>query len=333
MTQTATGALEIVQARDLAYEVFRQSRWLQLSASAFTDRLANAYTVQIGTLEEGGSVQNRTRAQLLTGPTYAVSGVTQITVSRKNIRAWEALDLDDYTALGVGPSLENYMSNRLGVRTAVHLDDELRGIVSGLTFDSVDGSGNDNDITAGSSTNHVNLAWPHDPTNAATTTALINAIKQAHMLLAIKNVVNGMSVGMGGAEMIAFMCPIPIAKMIVDYLESEGSLLTQNDIAGAAIIDRSIGTRGGAYMGTAYGYAQIIGSNSCPIPTSGNWFSYAVPYAGPLQATLLPGEVDEQRYGQGTTEGAYVYRRTVISKWGGVVLRPEHIIRVQVTGG
>ena len=85
-------------------------------------------------------------------------------------------------------------------------------------------------------------------------------------------------------------------------------------------------------MGTAYGYAQIIGSNSCPIPTTGNWVSYAVPYAGPLQATILPGETDEQRFGQGTTEGAYVYRRTVISKWGGIVLRPAHVIRVGVRG-
>ena len=331
MTQTATGALNVVQARDLAYEVFRRAMWLQLSSSAFTDALAAAYTVQIGTLEQGGAVQNRTRAQLQTGPTYAVSGVTQLAVSRKPIRAWESLDLDDYTALGVGPALEDYMSTRLGIRTAVHLDNELRGIVSGLTFDSVDGSGNDNDITAGAAADTVSRTFPYTPATTATAAA-IAAIKNAHMLLAIKNVVNGVATGMGGAEMIAFMCPIPVAKLIVDYLESEGSLLTQNDIAGAAIIDRSIGSRGGAYMGSAYGYARIIGSNSCPIPTTGNFLCYAVPYAGPLQATILPGVVDEQRFGEGTTQGAYQYNRTVVSNWGGVVLNPAHIIRVQVRG-
>ena len=155
------------------------------------------------------------------------------------------------------------------------------------------------------------------------------------MLLAEKNVINGVTTGMGAGEMVAFECPVPIARILVDHLESEGSLLTQSDIAGAAIMDRAIGNRGAAYMGTAYGYARIDGTTSLPSTPGGSahFDSYVVPFAGPLQATILPSEIDEAMFGQGNTGGAYQYRRTVITKWGAVVLDPKHIIRVRATAG
>ena len=329
MAVTMTSALRVAQARALLYQVFRRSVWLNVANRNWESDLANAFRVQIGVLDDSGTVEDRTKAQLEVGPTYSTSGVTNVEFQRSYIRAFDQLGMEDMSTLGAGGALESFMAERLGRKTATQLDDKLAGVVAGVAFDTIDGSGNDNDIPTGDDTNVINATFPH---RAATTQAMedfVTALKDAHMLLAMDNVIGGEVVGTGLGSPAAAVMPIPLARLVADYLEDKGELLDRSSIAGQAVAARGI-LSNSAYMGTFAGL-DITATNSIAVPTAAanaRWSCYVLPTNGTLVGALLPDAIDEGRFGDGSTGGAYVMRRTVISKWGGAVVRPEHVIRV-----
>ena len=328
MAVTMTSALRVAQARSLLYEVFRRSVWLNVANRNWESDLANAFKVQIGVLDDSGTVQDRTKAQLEVGPTYSTSGVTNVEFSRAFIRAYDQIGMEDISTLGAGGALESFMAERLGRKTATQLDDKLAGVVAGVSYDTVNGAGNDNLIETGSDSDTINAAFPHRGTTQAVED-FVSALKDAHMLLAMDNVIGGEVIGSGLGSPAAAVMPIPLARLVADYLEDKGELLDRSSIAGQAVATRGI-LSNSAYMGTFAGL-DIVSTNSIAVPTAAanaRWSSYVLPTNGTLVAALLPDAIDEARFGDGSTGGAYVMRRTVISKWGGAVVRPEHVIRV-----
>ena len=331
MAITAAGVRQQRQLTAIIYEAFRRSTWVNVGNRSWESQMAGAHILQFLSLGDEGSVQDRTYTQLDGEVTYTTSAATKLDMTRMWFNAYDQVSISDMRTLATAGRLESYMAARLGRKVSQHIDGKIASYVAGLTYDTVDGSGNDNRLSYGTASSvFLTRAFPSAPSGTNAADIFVSGIKDAHMLLKEKNAIDGEYEGDGGSSQLAFVCPVAVARMIADYLESKGSLVNRGDIAGQALVNRGIvGTS--AYMGTAFGYADIVGTTSLARPTGTNdWNSYVVPTNGNLAVAVTPTDLDTAEFGQGNTKGAYVHRRTIVGSWGALALRPEHIVRVTI---
>ena len=341
---TPDGSLQVIQSNAIMYEAFRRSVWLNASNRSLESMFDRALKAQVAVLGDSSTIQARTRAQLENEITYTTSDVTIKTLVKMFFNGFDSLAMADYRALQAGGRLESHLAMRLGKKLALHVDSQIAALIAGsttlgdsstrITYDTVDGSGNDNKIEVGTATtDFISRTFPYNPTNSSGKDVFADfekAVKDAHLLLAEKDVVDGEFVGDYGGGQLALMLPLALARVLVDRIADKGELRMAGDVAGQAIQRRGIfGTS--AYMGTAFGMADIVGTNSLPAPTgTTNWASYVLPSNGVLQAGFPLLAIDEAMFGQGNTKGAYVYRRTAVGEWYAGVLDPKHIVQITV---
>ena len=330
MTTTAANS-RTVFTRDLMYQVFRRSVWINICNRNWESDFAGASSVKIPDISAGAvSTETRTRTQLETGPTFSTSTITNVTLDEKFIRGYASIPMADIKSTGPGPTLESRIAEEMAIEMAIELDDRIAAAVAALTFDEVNGSGNDNKVIAGTAGSvFIDRTAPYTPTGTDAVKLVVNAVKLAHMYLFRKNVVAGLTLGAGEPSPLAVVLPPELCATVVDYLETTGELTDRASIAGQAGVSRGIlGTA--AYMGT-YAGADFAASNSLAVPTgTNNWLFYILPTTSALAAAVEAPDIDEASYGQGNTAGAYVYRRTAISKYGIAALRPAHIFQAEV---
>ena len=333
MAITADAVRQSRQLTAIIYEAFRRSVFVNVGNRRWESQMSGASKLEFLSLGDEGTVQDRTSAQLQAAVTYTTSAATKQTMTRKWFNAFDQLGMEDMRTLAIGGRLESYMAGRLGKKVAIHIDDKIGAIVAGLTYGLVSASGNKNSIVAGSGTDNIARAFPSHPSTAKAITDLIAAIKDAHMLLKEKEAIDGEFEGDAYGSALALVCPVPIARVLVDYLESKGALQVRGDIAGQALVNRGIlGTT--AYQGSAFGFLDIVGTNALPRPTGTNdWDSYVIPTDGNLVVAVTPTELDIAEFGQGNTAGAYVHRRTIVGSYAALAVKPEHIIRVRMDAG
>ena len=317
-----------IQSNAILYSAFRKSIWLNASNRQLEQYMNRALRVSVIDVADNSTVQDRTREQLEAEITYTTSDVTETTFEKNYFNGFDSLAMADYRVLEAGGRLESFISDRLGKKLALHVDDKIAGVVAGLTYDAVDGTGNDNLITVANQ-DTLARAFPHAPGRGATAANIADALKDAHMLLAQKNLMDGEYVGDNGPSAFTALGSIPVIRQIADYLASETQLQDNARIGANAEQFRGIfGTA--AYRGT-YAGMDLVATNSLGVPAdSAPWSIYIVPTNSTLFCGFPMLEIDEAKFGQGNTSGAYVYRRTAVGEWLAGVGRPEHIIRINV---
>ena len=222
MAITADAVRQSRQLTAIIYEAFRRSVFVNVGNRRWESQMSGASKLEFLSLGDEGTVQDRTSAQLQAAITYTTSAATKQTMTRKWFNAFDQLGMEDMRTLAIGGRLESYMAGRLGKKVAIHIDDKIGAIVAGLTYGLVSASGNKNSIVAGSGTDNIARAFPSHPSTAKAITDLIDAIKDAHMLLKEKEAIDGEFEGDAYGSALALVCPVPIARVLVDYLESTG---------------------------------------------------------------------------------------------------------------
>ena len=317
-----------VQSNLILYEAFRKSVWLNASNRALESYMSRALRVSVIEVGDSSVVQDRTREQLEEAITYTTSDVTETTFTKNYFNGYDSLAMADYRILEAGGKLDSYVSDRLGKKLALHVDDKIAGVVTGSTYDSVDGTGRDNLITV-DNRDTIARAFPHATGRADTAQNIASAFKDAHMLLASKDLIDGEYVGDNGPSAFIALGAIPIMRQVVDYLASETQLQDNSNIGMQAEKYRGIfGTA--AYRGT-YSGIDLGWTNSLGVPAdSAPWSVYILPTNSTLFCGFPMMQIDESKFGQGNTQGAYVYRRTAVGEWLAGIGRPEHIIRIDI---
>ena len=330
---TLSAALQKVQTRAILAEAFQRSHWLNATNSALQSDFDKALTVSAILVGDSGTIEAQTRAQLEAAVVYATDNVTKVDITKGFFRGHVQLNKADYRSLEAGDRLESYVSERMGIKLANHVDENISTYVAGLTYDEVDPDTDDNDNkivvgTAGSI--FLSKAFPSHPSGTNATEVIARSILDAHQLLAEKNLIGGQYVGDYGPSQFSLICPIPVARVVVDYLGDVGQLRTAGDVAGQALANRGIfGTD--AYMGSFGTVMDIIGTSTQARPTgTNNWLAYVVPSNASLHAGFPLLDIDESQFGDGNTEGAYVYRRTAVGEWFAGATDEKHIIQLEI---
>ena len=84
--------------------------------------------------------------------TYTTSAATKLDMTRMWFNAYDQVAISDMRTLATAGRLESYMAARLGRKVSQHIDGKIASYVAGLTYDTVDGSGNDNSLSYGTAT-------------------------------------------------------------------------------------------------------------------------------------------------------------------------------------
>ncbi len=324
---TAKTALSQVFSRDVVYQTFRRSRWLNVFNRSWESEFEMGYKVQIPDLTDNIQIDEPDvgDAGLGAAPTFRTASLTNIELEADYIRGTAKFNLDEVKNRLGSAEFESELAMRLAIKLAIRLDDKLGAVVAGNAFTG----GNGNDITVGAAGSvFVPRTAPYTP-NAASIKLVPDALKAAHLNLYRKNAIDGEYTGTAQPSMVAAVMPPEIAKVLTDYLESIGELSNRASVAGQAAADLGIfGTS--AYMGT-YADMDIVAANEIAVPVgNANWAVYVLPTNSAAAAGVSEPETSDNDFRDGTTGGAYVWQRTVIQRWGAKILRPGHIVRVNI---
>lgn len=328
-----------VFSNDILYNVYRMSVWLNICSRTWEEGLRNATTVAVPELAPNVTVDNPTDADALVAAQssgYKKAAITAQDIKRELVRATGSINLMHVRESGGGPQIEQRLNEETAQALALNLDTQIAAEVATASHFS---NANNNMIkigVTGGSGKFINDVFPYNPDGANASKAEIledfaDSLLNARVLLAQKNVTDNVVIGSGAptSDLVAVM-PYGLALNLVKFLRSEGELIDRSSIAGQAAIEAGIASLQ-PFMGR-YAGIDIVASDGTGVATNSlSWFSYVVPSgSGALTAAAFPPEVDTQRYGDGTTEGLYEMRRTAIGRWAAKVLRPEHIVRIEV---
>lgn len=330
-----------VFSNDILYNVYRMSVWLNICSRTWEEGLRNATTVAVPELAPNVTVDNPTDADALVAAQssgYKKAAITAQDIKRELVRATGSINLMHVRESGGGPQIEQRLNEETAQALALNLDTQIAAEVATAAHFT---SANNNRITVGtagtgSGSNWISPTFPYEPGGAAASRAEVlagfaDSLLNARVLLAQKNVTDNVVIGSGAptSDLVAVM-PYGLALNLVKFLRSEGELIDRSSIAGQAAIEAGIASLQ-PFMGR-YAGIDIVASDGTGVAASASpWRAYVVPSgSGALTAAAFPPEVDTQRYGDGTTEGLYEMRRTAIGRWAAKVLRPEHIVRIEV---
>ena len=319
-------------AADIVYEVYRRSTWLRAFYRNIDAMFQMSQTVVLADMNDNIQVDHPADQSALESKlARSTATLTDISTTRKLIRANAQINKMQEREAGAGPAMQANLNQKLAIKLALALDDKLAEFVAGLTYDTVNGSGNDNSLLKGTAGSiYVSRSFPYKPTGTNAVDLVIEGLKDAHMLLAEKDCVSGETVGAGEAMPMCAKLPLGMARQVVDSLEKAGDLQYRTDIAAQAGADRGILSTS-AYMGTWAGIMDIAGTTSLKTPTgTGNWTGYLFPTNGPISAAISEPDIADQDWDQGNTDGEYVHIREGISRWTAVATRNAHVVRIQV---
>ena len=325
------GNARTVFSNAILYQAYRRSVWLNVANRTWEEGLANAKTVTIPDMTDNIAVDNPADADALqTALTYKNATMAGINMVRGFVRAGARIPLDLLDRAGGGAEAEANLATRMGVLIAQNIDTKIAAEVAGQTYDTVNGSGNDNSIPIGAAgSNYIGVAFPYSA-NGTILKDLADALLNAKALLVTKGVVDGNLVGSGAGNGDAVaVLPTALAINLVKYLRDNGDLVTRESIAGQAAIEAGIASTT-AFQGR-YAGIDIVASDATGVAKSNAaWNGYITVAGGPLAAAVFPPRIDEQRFGDGTTAGLYEMRRTAVGVYATEVTRPAHIIQLSV---
>lgn len=332
---TADADLRIVFTRDIIYEVFRRSVWANVFNQSWASESMMAWLVRFSEFLNTDEVKTEevaNRTALETGPTFTTTVLDTTDATPFYLRGYAQLNKADLKQTGTGPVFQQRLIEVLSRKLAIELDDKLAAVITGGTYEAI-GTGNSNLIPhLGDDTDFVDRDFPH---RASTTDALDyvqSAMRDAELLLVQKNVLDGERVGPGAVGPISAMMNPALAAVLVDYLKEEG-LIDLPMSAGRQALASSGVLGNTRYMGTVNNI-NIMATNSLAVPGTGaDWDMYFIPTGSAAAAGIEVPEVDDAQYGEGNTGGAYVFRRTVVQKAWGKILRQAHIIKATIDAG
>ena len=315
----------------ILYEAYRRSVWLNVANRTWEEGLVNAKTVAIPDMTDNIAVDNPADADALqTALTYKNATMAGINMVRGFVRAGAKIPMDLLDRAGGGAEAEAALATRMGVLIAQNIDEKIAAEVAGQTYDTVNGSGNDNSVPIGSAgSNFIATAFPYSASGTILKD-MANALLNIKALLVTKGVVDGNLVGAGGGNGDAVaVLPTALAINLVKYLRDNGDLVTRESIAGQAAIEAGIASTT-AFQGR-YAGIDIVASDATGVAKSNAaWMGYVTVAGGPLAAAAFAPRIDEQRFGDGTTAGLYEMRRTAVGAYAAKVTRPEHIVQLSV---
>lgn len=327
---TTNANLRQIFVRDIVYLTYRKSVWLNLFNRQWESESEMGWKTQFSKLTDNVTASKMSdRTSLETGPTFSTATVSLQDANPFYLRAHGQINLADTREAGPGPMLESRLAEVISTELALKMDDELASVVTGNTYSTA----NTNLLsTLGSSTNYIARAFPHKNATSAALPYVANAIAQAELQLRLKNVVNGQHIGPGQPSSLAAVMNPALASLLIDYLEDTGAI-DQPGSAGRQAAQQAGILSNSAYMGR-YRTVDIVSTNSLAVPTgSANWEFYIIPTNSTCAAGVSVPDIDDARFGEGNTDGAYVWRRTVVQRGWGEVLRPAHLVKAVITGG
>lgn len=317
-----------VQTNAILGESFRRTVWLNASNSRLDAAFSNALKQTMITVVDNSFVRDRTREQLEAG------GVTW-TSNEVTIQEFEKFYFDggaqvpyaDMRVLEAGGRLESHAGQILGKKLALHVDSKIAGAVTASANYT---SGRNNQVAAPDAST-ITRAFPHRVAGNNADRNIVRAVKDAHLLLTDKDVMEAEWVGDNAPSAFSLMCNYPVARVLVDYLSDVGELRMKSDVAGQAETSRGIfGTT--AYMGSFSGF-DIVSTNSIAKPGAGqDWKAYVVPTNSSIVAGFPMLKTVDKSWDKGTTNDAYVWQRHAIGEWYAGIVYPENIIEITVKG-
>lgn len=318
---------------DVAYLTVRNSTWLQAMWRGLDSAFQSSWQSIMADLATNITIDEPADDTALeTAPSYTTADFTEITASRKLIRATARLNKMTLRESGAGMVAQERLNTLLGLEMAKRLDTKIAQAVAALSYDSVDGSGNDNSITTGTAgADFLSRSFPYRATSSTgndTLEMIAQGLADSHMLLTAKEAIGRVEVvGVGSGGELMAIYPIGVARALADYLLQQGVLQQRSDIAAMAGADRGINSMT-EYAGTWGGVANIIGSTSLATPTgNAHWQGYIFASNGPLAAAVTEPAISDADYDAGNTGGRYVTERTGISRYAVMAIRPAHIVR------
>ena len=307
--------------------LYATNAYIDNAAGGDTERaLRNARTGTLPVVTPNITVESLAdRDATLASPTYKRMVLSSLNISRKLIRAnYSYAILDTIEAAG-GNELDRIGAQHLLATLNGRLNVLVAGVISGLTYDSVNGSGNDNQIAAGNASNFISPTFPYSETGDGYEAIALAGI-DAMTLLVDKNIINGgVTVGSGAPSPQAdWYLPSGLARGVVRYLIEKG--LAQ-PIGDAAAVRGSIANGAGVFQGT-WATFRIVPTNATGVATSGaTWASYVIPRGGVLQAAVMQTFRSAMRYEDGnldTLENKFVYN----TRWAAAVPFPTRVIQI-----
>lgn len=306
--------------------LYALNAYLDNAAGGDTQRaLQNARTGTLPTVTPNITIDTPAdRDATLASPSYKRMALSALNISRKLVRATYGYALLDVVEAAGGRELDRIGAQHLLASLNNRLNVLVAGTVSGLTFDTVNGSGNDNQIVAGDASNFIASAFPYAETGKGYET-FAHAVIDAMVLLWDKNIIAGSSIGSGAplAQADVF-CPSGLAKGLVRFLIDSG---LGQPIGDRAAVQGTIATGGGILAGT-WGTMRVVPTNATGVATSTKtWAAYVIPRGGVLQAAVLNTFVSPQRYEDGnldTLENRFAYN----TRWAAAVPFPTRVIQI-----
>ena len=325
------GNARTVFSNAILYEAYRRSVWLNVANRTWEEGLANAKTVAIPDMTDNIAVDNPADSDALqTALTYKNATFAGINMVRGFVRAGVKVPMDALTRAGGGAEAEAALATRMGALIAQNIDGKIAAEVAGQTYDTVNGTGNDNKLSIGAGgSNFIAVAFPY-AASGTILKLLADALLNIKALLVTKGVVDGNLIGAGGGNGDAVaVLPTALAVNLVKYLRDEGELIGREGVGTQAAIEAGIASTT-AFQGR-YAGIDIVASDATGVAASNaTWKGYVTVAGGPLAAAAFAPVIDEQRFGDGTTAGLYEMRRTAVGAYAAKVTRPEHVVQLEV---
>ena len=328
-------------SRDILYVLYRASRYLMLASRTWEEAFRRAKTVAIPVLTDNiaGDAPADTSA-LETALALTTAKIAPKTFSRGFIRKGAQWNIEDEVETGGGAQLQMNLNERLGVELALEVDKAVAGVLAAATYDTVNGSGNDNKLTIGAAgKDFIAPAFPYNATSQSTTPAMgkqiADMLLNAKALLFDKDALAGdnQSVGSGGPTAdLVFIAPSGVTLNLLRYVSTLDGFISRESIQGQALLEGGIASSR-FFMGRWSGF-DIVTDNVIGQPKSDGstpWDGYVIPSgSSAFTAAALPPRTSDRHYDQGTTDGKAVGIRDAYCRWAASVLRPEHIINVEI---
>ena len=321
---------------ELVTQVVANSIWMQaadpMAAQAVTE---NVKSVKIGDLTTNANVRLPADADALaTAPTFVNASMAEIEISREIIQGFGSFNKLQARQGIAGAMIDMAINSDIAQQMALQFDKKLRDEVAGLTYDTVNGAGNDNEITVGTAGSiYIGRAFPYTPSGTGAAALAYEGMRQAGLLLADKKVSIPQGRVLFGQELggLVAIMPVPMADAVVTELGTKGLIRANTSVGLTTEQYRGIfGME--AYKGSApLLNMEVLGDPSMPAPSgTDNWAFYVFPSSSLLKGAFAVIGESVTDYDENTTQHRYVRERDAIGLSGVKATRPAKFIKVIV---
>ena len=327
-------------AEDILYNTYRASVFLTSINRTYERGFDRSKTVAVPVLTDNITQDSPADTTALeTALPLNTASIANKTFTRMYARAGHEWNIEDERETGGGAELQMNLNERLGVTLGLRVDDGMASVLEAATYDAVNGSGNDNKVVVGDAgKTFISPTWPYDPTNQSgdnIAEELAQTLLNVKALLFDKNVLGGDNQTVGdGAPTADFMFYGPSGPVLnlVRYLQTAdpGSLISREAIGAQASIEGGIASN--RFFQGRWGGIDIMTSNGVgKATTSKEWRCYVIPTgSAAFTGAALAPRISDSHYDDGTTDGAAVGRRWAYTPYAASVLRPEHVVQIEI---